>query len=197
MSLYGVNLAKGVVADAARRRKQYFAMIVYFGLCGALMIEGGLRISQRQTRASEARVEVARMEESFKATHPSASGLKSYVDELVVRLSSQKRKILALKRELPDEVPLAQVLFYLMKPVPATGKLLSFDYNKESRCVDVACQLLVGEQGTLSPNALLQEWRSDEELFGYVSEIRLLHLEENQFVKGRPAVVLNSRIELY
>lgn len=196
MSSYNVNLAKGLVPNAAERKKRYLIMVLYFGVCGLLLIEGGFRAIADEVAAESARLKTDQLNQAFLSSHPKGGAMKSYATQLNAKVGLNKRHILALEKEFPAEQPLVQALFCLMQDIPPTGKLLSFKSDMTRSEIVFSCELIQVENQSLTPTQLLQCWRDNQPLFQYAESVVLLDLEENLFVKGRPAVKLNCRLKL-
>ena len=192
MEEYHVNLGGDALPNAAQRRRRYQMMLVYFFFCGALLVEGGYRITRGIVDLRRVKRESQAIKAEFRKEYPDQKSISKYAGDLKSKLSSLNKTMEALKKNLPESVPAIQFLSALMDESPPYTDVLTFNMDKGD-VVAWKSRVVLVESDEISASELVRKWRTSPVLGQYVKDIMMIDLDESKFVKGVPAIEITCR----
>ncbi len=197
MNLYEVNMAKDVTPNAKVRHGRYMLVMVYLVFCAVLLIEACSRAFDKKSLNDSNLAEAIRIDRAFFDEHKTTDDMKTFAEKLKTRVAVNKSTILKLNSSLPAEVPYASVLAALVPTLPSLGEVIAFEPNKSDNSCFVSVRLILdGSENEVDYDEMLVNWREDAKLKDFVETVTLLEVEDDFFVQGVPAVVLEARLGL-
>lgn len=167
-----INLARDLIYSSRKRQRVYWMMILYLCAAGCLLaITAGIA-TQRVLEGFDFHRQALRIEQRFSNTHPSASSMPSYAEDLNQILLSDQNAIEALGQALPEQLHTTLPLIVAILSCPDNGTLHKLSFSQETS--QGSSELVFSIRVPLaqrSPPSFIQQWNNDKTLSRQFSSI--------------------------
>ncbi|MCZ7592001.1 MAG: hypothetical protein M5U15_07510 [Kiritimatiellae bacterium] len=160
---YRINLLRGRVPDAGRRRRRYWGMVGYVALAGIILVATLALSARRWMESKEYHRQVALLESEFRSSHNGFDGIRDFVRFQQQQLEKHSRSLQALGDFYATDLRVAQLLEALIVKLPPGAMLNRFAIEPENKNIQFEV-LFVGPRTPRSetPVELQSQWNSDE-----------------------------------
>lgn len=181
MSNYKINLARAYTRGKTFRCRSYWRMVLYFCLCGALIIHAAGQAAQTFMQIKSQKKAITALQRDFKIAHPGEPSMKGFVDQLESTLAAQKTKLDLLLKEIRQPVPLGECLFRFAEDLPPGMRLAGLEIDPELSKNQFSASFYIppGRESQEAPIQWVTTWKEDEEISKFLQNITLEERKDN------------------
>ena len=183
MTEFEVNLIKGKVPSASKRKAMYLGIFVYLALCGALLIAVTNGAAHRWVEASANRHDMRVIDREFMDKQEVAGSMRAYAGQLKKDLGECNGRLEALEGIVAHRAPAGRILLGLVRPLPRGVDIIHFDMGTESDALVFDLVIPIEQAKGLNARQLIESWQTDVELMSQVKGLKSL-LSQRQRIGG-------------
>lgn len=187
MSSFKNNLAKEYTMSGKNRTRFYWLMMVYFGLCGLLMVDTALKAVQSVNQISEDKRKLKTLQDRFSEQYPAADGIPMYTEYLENKLDRQQRVIGQLLKNTSEPIALEECLYRVAGKLPHSLRLTNLKINAEKQPALVTLSFSIAQRGDARPNPaeFVKQWKDDPSIGQILADITLVDRQDNVKVQNQ------------
>lgn len=172
---FRINLIRDRVPSAARRRRRYWAIIVYLAAAGMVLTMALGVSAARLTEARLLRRQQDRLEEKFRAAHGDGGTIRTYAADAEQQMINQLNTLRAVNARLAETARPAELIYALLSALPEQSSLQRFSLNNEERTVTFDVMIMGGGAGRGGGAAdLVTRWTQDLQVSAHLEQISFL-----------------------
>jgi Tfp pilus assembly protein PilN len=181
MASFELNLAREYTMNRQKRRRSYWLMMAYFGLCGLLLVDTAYRASRTVSGIQNSQSELAELQHQFAKEHPEQPSIERFIAETEKTLRTQQQQLDLLLRETRDPAPLAECLFRFDNNLPASMRLshLAIDPQQSTAPVSVSFRMPASRETQDTPLQWVTRWKAEPDLSKILTNLVLADRKDN------------------
>ena len=175
---HNINLIRGRVPGAARRKLMYLGMLAYLGITGCILAWEANRGAHRLEVAGRQRFDLVRLENEFRARYGEDADIVETATALEGRLDATAKRLDQFSIAARQTLLPARVLVGLSQPLPRPLRVTSLQLDAETRRADFSVAEPVNDSGsTLHARELIELWMAHPLLVSQFEDIETLGTE--------------------
>ena len=163
MSWCDIDLARDLVCSPKTRRRIYWGMLLYLVAATGLLVLTANRATSDIKDGMELHRRALLIQNGFRATHPSATSMRNYAEQMKQTLLKNKQRIESVNTALPDKVQTMLPLMVSLINQPGGSQLHKLKFTQQNRIGDPELEFSIripaAQRGAAD---FLQRWKTDE-----------------------------------
>jgi hypothetical protein len=189
MVVFHINLIRGTIAPPRTRRRIFWGMLLYLGVCGGVLAAIANRATHRLVAVSEQGQQIVKLADAFRQKHPGEADMAGYAERLRQEAAAYAEKMEAIGGIRDRRVDAARVLLALTRPLPRDVDLVNFRMDGQKRTLDFELAFPVRAAGGSEAGALLDIWNQEATIRANVGRIGSVRSQRNT-IQGDPVELL-------